>query len=749
MRTIRNSRLSIVSGAVFASTLVCTGGASAALDEIVVTAQKREQGLQRVPIAVSAFDADDLELRGFSRISDLAFAVPNLNIVSPSDARATQFTIRGITGQTLFPGAESAVGIFVDGIFINNPIAQNFDVLDVERVEVLRGPQGTLYGKNTTAGAINLISKKPSDEFHASGMVEIGNFVNRRVRGSLSGPIVDGKVMAGVSGTFQRRDGFTTNTFLDQDLNTADVWGLRGTVRLTPNENLEINLSGDYLKEDRVPSIADTTPFDREDELDTRMFEEREVFGGTATVDYALNNGAQITSLTSYREYSFKRLGDDDGTIFPAFISPVTESTWQLSEELRIASPTGDRLEWLAGLFYLHTELTGTSNPAIDPDLIFTLNVGVSCTALFTGQFILLGLAPGPAAAAATAACAANVGDNDISQTTNTIAGFGQTTFHINDQWSVTGGLRVSWEKKRFQNVQEALNPGFAIALAPGDAEFAREDLAISPKFVLSYQPVSDMNLYASVSRGEKSGGFNTGPIASPLQLDTTEYGEESLWSYELGVKSEFFDNRLRINLSGFYIDYKDLQVFSFEEVSAGVFSSRIANAASARSTGVEVEVTANLFEGFTLAGGAGYTNAKYEDFTTCGVSNTFPPMSLDCSNNRLTNAPTWTSTLSGTYVTPIPNISFANFMINGEWAYRGETFYDVFNNDTARQEGFSVFNGTAGFVSSEGDLSIVAYAKNIADKDYVVLAIPGFGGQQIQELGAPRTFGVRVNAKY
>lgn len=216
MKTVWRLSSAGVFGACTAAMMICTTGESlaaeatasskTALPEMVVTAQKRKQKLEEVPISVTAFDEEALALREFNQLEDLAYAAPNVNIASSTDARTTQFTMRGITGQTLFPGAESSVGIFVDGVYVNNPIAQNFDILDVERVEVLRGPQGTLYGKNTTAGAINVISRKPGDELAGSGSIQYGNYNDIRVKGSVEGPIVDGKLFGQLAATFHKRD---------------------------------------------------------------------------------------------------------------------------------------------------------------------------------------------------------------------------------------------------------------------------------------------------------------------------------------------------------------------------------------------------------------------------------------------------------------------------------------------------------------------------------------------------------------
>ena len=727
-------------GACAAAVMMCASGAGLAaeatassksvLPEMVVTAQKRAQKLEEVPISVTAFDEEALALREFNQLEDLAYAAPNVNIASSTDARTTQFTMRGITGQTLFPGAESSVGIFVDGVYVNNPIAQNFDVLNVERVEILRGPQGTLYGKNTTAGAINVISRKPGEEFSGSGSVQYGNYNDIRVKGSVEGPIVEGKLFGQVAATFHKRDGYATNTFLGTDIDTDDTKAIRAALRFTPTTQLEINLSGDLLHQDRVPSVPDTTPEDRRDELDVAMSEKRDVQGVNLTADYTLANANKITSITAYRNYDWERVGDDDGLPQPAFISPVTESTWQISEELRLSSPAGQRLEWVTGLYFLHTDMDGSSDPIIDPDLVFLLNYGVSCTLFYAPAF-----------------CAPGVGQNRISQQTDTFAAFGQATFAFDEQWSLTGGLRGSYEKKEFRNTQSSTQ--LPLFMAVIDASFDRSVSSVSPMVALEYKPKPGINLFASASQGFKSGGFNTGPVASPAQLVNTIYDDESLWSYEAGVKSEWFNKRLRVNLSAFFVDYKDLQAFKYDEVAPGVFSSRITNAATATSKGVELEITTVPVSGLTLGGGLGYIDARYDEFAGCGVAPGIPPTAINCSGNKLTGAPSMTGNLNATYYVPVPGVKDLDFMLYGDWSYRGKSYFDVQNTPTNVQAGYSILNLSTGLLDANGNWSLVAFGQNLTDKNYTVLSLPGFAGTQIRSLGNPRTFGLRMTANF
>jgi iron complex outermembrane receptor protein len=698
------------------------------LGEIIVTAQKRSENLQAVPTAVTAFGSEALEKRGFTRIEDLSTAVPNLNIVNASDARTAQFTIRGITGQTLFPGSESSVGIFIDGVYVNNPIAQNFDILDVERVEVLRGPQGTLYGRNTTAGAINLVSRKPTGEFSGSGLIELGNYNSQRLRAGVGGPLVDGLLYGQVSASYRKRDGLGRNTTRGDEFDTADVASARVALRFTPSDALEINFSLDGLSEDRVPGSMDPTPFDRKDDFNAAISERREVYGANLTVDYAFESGPTLTSISAFRDYDFKRVGDDDGSPLDGFISPVTESTWQFSEELRLASPSGQRFEWVAGAYYLKSKLEGSSTPYVDPDVVFQLNVGVACS-LILPAFL----------------CAPGTGDNYIAQEAETVALFGQGTYRLNDQLSLTLGGRASRETKDFVVRQTSTELPLFMAVASGTAQV--ESTTFSPMATLAFKPNDNINIYGKASKAFKSGGFNTSPVATAAQLANITFADEELWSYEAGIKSTWLDRRLLLNVAAFRIEYKDLQVFRYEETSPGVFSSRITNAASAINYGVEVELQAIPTPGVLLEAGLGYTKSEFDSFPNCGVTPTVPPTAEDCSGNQLTYAPKLTFNLSATYDVEVTDALTLSFF--GDWSYRDRTYFNIFNDRAFSQGDYALFNGSITLAKNTGDWAVSLWGENLADKDYVTFAIPGFAGSVLRHPGAPRTYGVRLTGRF
>lgn len=713
------------------------------IEEIIVTAQKREQALQDVPIALSVLDADDIELRGFSRLEDIAFAVPNLSVTAPAGARSVQFTMRGITGQTFFPAAESSVGIFLDGVYINNPAAQNFDLLDVERIEVLRGPQGTLYGKNAAAGAINVISRKPDHEARFDVRAEYGDYDHQRLQAKGSGPLKD-NVFGSFGAGVHKRDGFQRDIFLGSDVEDADSWNTRGSLRYDAGGLLEVVLSADFMSEERVPAALDTTPDDRRTARNFQAFEDREVYGAALAIDFALTDTLSLVSSTAFRNYDLQRASDSDATTIDGFHESGSQKTAQWSQELRLASDSASRLQWLAGAYFLNADMHDEGRYDLYPNELFRLLTGLTCVDLFTFQFIAAGFAPAQAATVAAATCTDGVATSDVDHETETFALFGQLSYALASNLTLTTGLRVSWEEKTFDLRQPG--PGAPLFIVPGvDEAYDRNDRAIDPMASLMWHANDAFNVYATVARGSKSGGFNTGAVGSPAQLLDAEFDEETLLSYELGLKSTWLDGRLALNAAAFYIDYDDLQVFRIEANEQGVPSSRITNVARASSTGAEVDLTWQPMPEFLVRSSVGYTDATYDDYSQCGQNSA--GVLIDCTDNRLTNAPEWTGNLNVTYSRPLtPGVSL---LLNGEWSYRGDVYYDVFNTDTAFQDGFSIFNANLGITDPSGRWSATLWGTNLSDKEYITVAVQGFGGNTVHTLGNPRMYGVRLTGRF
>ena len=319
---------------------------------------------------------------------------------------------------------------------------------------------------------------------------------------------------------------------------------------------------------------------------------------------------------------------------------------------------------------------------------------------------------------------------------------FGQISYDFTDRLRLTAGVRRSWEDKEFRIRQPG--PGGALFLSPGvDSEFDRDDASFDPMISLSYATDST-NYYATVSRGSKSGGFNTGAVGDLSQLADVEFDEEELINYEVGVKTLLLDGRLDINVAAFYMDYEDLQVFRIEPNAQGIPVSRITNVADASSQGVELDFVYRPIDPLSIRGSIGYLRARYEDYSQCGQDSA--GVLLDCTDNRLTNAPDRTASLNVTYQMPLA--SRFQVLFNAEWAYRGDVYYDVFNSDGAFQSSFSMFNANVVLSGREDRWSVSLWGTNLTDREYITIGVQGFGGVPINTLGAPRQYGIRVSAR-
>ena len=731
--------LGIVVVALAAPALGEASDALQTIEEIIVVAQKREQPLKEVPISMTVLDEEALALRGFSRLDDIAFATPNLAITNPVGSRTVQFTMRGITGQTFFPATESAVGVFLDGVYVNNPSGQNFDLMDVERIEVLRGPQGTLYGKNAAAGAVNVISREPDAERRIDLLAEYGSYDHLRVRAKASGALSD-TAFASVGAGYHDRAGFQENTYLGSDLDTAGSANMRGALRLALTDRFDVTVAADFMSEDRSPAVLDSTPENRESAINRPVTEERDVMGVNLTAKYAITDAVELTSITAWRDYDVSRATDDDGVTIDAYYTTGTEGTSQVSQELRLSSTGDGGLQWLLGGYLLSTDMAATGRNNFFPDPLFELLTGLTCTDLLTFQFLGFGFPPDLARATAAATCVPGVADTITDHEGQTRALFGQVSYDVTERLRLTAGLRSSAEDKELRLQQPG--PGGALFLVPGlDEERDRDDSAVDPMASLVWSASDALSLYATAAKGSKSGGFVTGGVADPGQLTNLEFDQENLTNLEVGVKSVLAGGRFAVNAAAFNIAYEDLQVYRIEPNAQGVPTSRITNVAAASSRGLEVDFAALVSEGLVVRGGLGYLDASYDEYSQCGQDSA--GMLMDCTGNDLTNAPGMTANLNVAFSRPIN--AEMTLLVNGEWSHRGDVYYDVFNTDGAFQEGFSVFNGSIGLTAADGDWSVMLWGTNLSDTDYITIGIQGFGGIAINTLGPPRQVGLRM----
>ncbi len=686
------------------------------LEEIVVTATKTgERALQDVPAAITAFAPEQLQDRGIENLADLPGAAPNLNIGRFSNRVA--LTIRGIGSSNIFIGADPSSTVHIDGVYIARTNMVLTDFVDLERVEILRGPQGTLYGRNAVGGTINIVTSKPEEELRLAGSLEYGSFDRVRATASVSGPVIEDTLAMSIAGLFSTRDGYVENLSVERpDLSDEDIRAIRGALRYTPTDRFTFDLALDATRQGDLgpaykptgrdvlgnPSNPAFTPMPIDDFHTVNIDEETiniiNNYGLTATIGYDFTDEITLTSITGARGMDQRWLIDGDYSELLEWRQSFWDSQHQISQEVQLNGDTG-RFNWVAGVYYFHEKND------------------------FNLTFDAFGLAPG---------LAINV-DSDL--VTNAYAVFAQTDIRITDQLNATIGGRYSHEKKTFDTrgfvvlrdtLAEIPVPGFTYQ-RDGDTESWG---AFTPKFGLDYGFTDDALAYFSATRGFKSGGYN---------ITGTEpaYDPEFIWAYEIGLKSTLADDRLQVNAAAFYYDYSDLQVQAF--TPDGLLD--ITNAADSTIWGLELEVTALPTDNFQITVTGAYLDATYDSYTTARAS--APDVALDLSGNRLNFSPEWQFSVFGEYRVPLA----AGFegRLQADFRWQDQTFFSAFNDPGFGEDSYGLLNAQAAVTSPGGTWELAVFARNLTDKEYTTGAYD-FSASVSEFITEPRTFGVRLS---
>jgi iron complex outermembrane receptor protein len=654
------------------------------VEVITVTAQKREESVQDVPISMTALSGQMLEDRGLTDFQKLQDVAPNVRIQSTESSRSTSVRIRGIGSIGFNAGIDPSVGVFIDGVYQSRAAQAAGDLVDIDRVEILRGPQGTLYGKNTAAGAINVHTRRPSYDYQAFLEGRYGTFDLLDGRGWVNVPVVDDRVATRISGYRQVRDGLDRNLFDGDRVNDSDKWGLRSKTLFDISDTMDLIVIGDYSLEDNTCCIADikdytalnTLPFaiakpfpgfgvmpgdgDFEDlgnfqgpplaafdptpdGFDNRVhanvpIENRtENWGMSGTFRWEIADHA-LESISAYRELSFDGEFDGDFSLYDGILSVNRTDLWQVSEELRLVSPSSDTLEYVVGFYFHHQSQDTLSRLTLTQPL-----------ADFVNSFLPAAIFP------------ANTGITDNRHESFSYAGFGQATLHVTDQVSLTGGLRLSYEEKTREG-DFTTSPPFPFSAGPFGPDYSldqdRDTTNLSGTAIARWFPMEDVMLYASYARGFKSGGFNadreTIDPTAPIRDDLGEFDDEQSDSFEGGFKSRWFDGQLTLNGTFFYTIYKDFQAFSFDGTSF-----LVTNADELTSYGVEAEALLAPTAGLLLGSNMGFNITEFEDFEnalcTDAQNAAFPFIpgvgcTQDLSGERLDNAPRWSFSTFGMY---------------------------------------------------------------------------------------------------
>ena len=782
--------------------------------DVVITARRRQERLQDVPIAVSVIGGDRIDQTGSYNVGKLQQLQPSLTFYS-TNPRNSAANIRGLGAPfgLTNDGIEQGVGVYVDQVYNSRIAAATFDFLDVEQVEVLRGPQGTLYGKNTTAGAINITTRKPTFEFEGRTEISVGNLDYINGKASVSGPIVDDVLAARFAVTRSHRRGTIFNVTTDRWVNEQDNFGVRGQLLLRATPTLNFYLSGDYNRQnpeccaqiyvrtgatqrplsrqfDALAAAFDYAPpstnaFDRRTDLDTPLDALQKIGGVSLRAEWDVGPGT-FTSVSAWRFWDWGPSNDRDFTGLPITIVSANPSKQdQYSQEFRYAV-TGKKLDYVFGLFAYHQKQHTTGSQVQGPAASrWLLNPG-------NVPFGSAACSPPTANACNPAVLDGLKSDNDISLKTTSLAAFGQLSWNVTDRLTLQPGLRLNYDKKSGSYLATVTtgsgqllvcNPvpvssvtrDQCATLAPQSYSPSFSDWNVSGDFTVSYKLASDVLAYATYAKSFKSGGINLAglPLDSnnlPI-LGAQTVKPEKVNHFEVGFKSQFLDRRVTFNLAGFWTVIRDYQAL----VNSGAISTvrgYLANADKVRVRGIEADLLVKPTDGLVLNASGAFTDHEYVKFpgapcppelsggTTATSSQTpnapgtpggLSPASCDISGQWLPGISRWAATWGGEYNVPAHVLG-----LNGA-AYVGfdGSYRSKFSSNPSRSaytdiDGYALFNARVGY-RSEDDWNAFAWVRNIFDKHYyeVLATQSGSTGLIVGQPGDPRTYGVTIAKQF
>lgn len=709
------------------------GNSGFALEEVMVTAQKRTQSMQDVPISVQAFSSDALRTLGAAVISDLEATAPSLQTGGLGKGSQQQMGLRGIVDYSRNIGIDPRMGVYIDGVYQGQSYTADQPLLGLETVEILRGPQGTLFGKNTVSGAINLTTKNPDENFEGEFQAEAGNYDYYKGAAYLSGGLTD-RLFGAVSLAYEDFGGYYKNLTLNKDTGDWDRTSGRVKLRYLATDQLEVIFAADASKTESHDPIAVRRELDPFDTLQGFEAEDNtEFWGASLTVNYDFGSDYQLTSITAARHAEFDTLYDDDLSRLDIQTSMFDEESDQFSQELRIISPQGDTFDWVAGLYYFDNERKTDRSVYFGEDLF-----GLSPA--------LAPLAPYAAELAGTATIPSKLDGSSW-------AAYIHGNYRFTEKLELTAGLRYTYEEKdiKWQQVNAPNDPATAAVLegivgipltqSPGiffgavNAEF-KGDLDeddVSPTIGLNYFITDDTMIYGKYSRAFKSGGYNADFMTAGLE--NFQYDSESVDTYEVGIKTTTEDGALRVNASAFVSKFDDFQVFQFLTNSQGATSLQLTNAGEATTQGVELETTWIPLDQLQLMLNVSYVDAAYDKFENPA------PGGEPFDDNKLPYAPEWKAYLGVQYIQPV--WSDAELAFNVSYNYTDDQFSDPSNSAVDAIDSFELWNARVAYLPSSQNWELALWGKNLTDEEYNKVNNDNFLGTPRTVWGAPRTYGV------
>jgi len=691
---------------------------SSALEEVIVTAERRAQDAQDVPIALTIIGGSEISPAGISSISDVALKTPNLTFTQ-FNIGEPQLFLRGLGTTIDSAGADPTVSVFIDDVYVGRSAGATSDLYDLERIEVLRGPQGTLYGRNVTGGAISIVTKRPSEEFEAKLGVTVGNYGLTVLRGLVDGPIGD-NLAGNLSFSKRDRDGYAYSNRSGQELDDADNFSLRGKLLWDISDNTELLLGFDYSTDDNngqcrnltkldnpagdhnaggvfVPVLkqikADTNSEDpRTCAMTIEQYAERDVFGLSARLQMEFTNDLSLTSITAYRELEYSWLQELGGLDSPPNLLSVEDNEGddadQISQEFRLTKD-GDRLFWVAGAYYFKENVDRFANVPI-----------------FFG--------PG-----SPTAPGALLDRSWLQSATNTsMALFGQVVWSMTDALALTLGGRHTWDEKEMDNAYYS-SPGNEVYNFKGLEESWDE---FTPRVTVDWQVTDDHMLFATWSKGYKSGVFISQNTTAALAETPLE--PEEATNMEIGAKTRWFDNRLQFNLVYFDLENENQQLFRLENFTL------VSENFGTESSGIELDFIAALGKNLTLSG-------MYASLDAEIVGGQF-------AGNVAPRSPDYKYSVALNYNAALGNGAILDF--DASVSYSDNWYMEATNQGVSYMDDYSIVDASVRYTSSGGNWEVTLWGKNLSDELVTSHSIVSSFGGSVELFAPPRTYGVTAN---
>jgi len=691
---------------------------SSALEEVIVTAERRAQDAQDVPVSLTIISGDAISPAGISSVSDVALKTPNLTFTQ-FNIGEPQLFLRGLGTTIDSAGADPTVSMFIDDVYVGRSAGATSDLYDIERIEVLRGPQGTLYGRNVTGGAVNIITKKPSEDFEAKLGATVGNYGLTVIRGLVNAPLTD-NLYGNISFSKHDRDGYARSNISGQELDDADNLSIRGKLLWVVSDVTEVLLGFDYSTDDTNGRCRDLTKLDnppgdhnaggvfvpalkqikatsnsqdpRTCALTLEQYAERDVMGLSARLETELNDSLSLTSITAYRELEYSWLQELGGIDSPPNLLSVEDNEGddanQVSQEFRLTYDS-DNLFWVAGAYYFKESVDRFANVPI----YFSVNSPTAPGALLDRSWLQ-------------------------SARNTSKAVFGQLVWSMSDTLSLTVGGRQTWDRKEMDNAYYS-RPGVEVYNLEG---LSKSWSKFTPRVTVDWELADDVMLFGTWSKGYKSGVFISQNTSE--QLAATPLDPEEATNMEVGIKSRWLDNRVQFNLTYFDLKNENQQLFRLENFTL------VSENFGTESSGVELDFMAVLGDHFSVSGMFASLDAEI-------VGGQF-------AGNVAPRSPDYKYSLAANFNTPLGN--GAKLDVDASVSYSDNWYMEATNQGVSYMDDYSVVDASVRYTAPEGQWDLTLWGKNLGDELITSHSIVSSFGGSVELYAPPRTYGLTAN---